>query len=434
VVSVYSIALQTDGKILITGDSSMFRCATVRLNTNGTLDPTFNGNGRVETGVGPACFARAVKAQTDGKIVVGGYSNTTDQQGFAVTAMLTIRYNSDGSLDSSYGTTGKTLTAYENHYYSGGVTLQIQPDGKIIQSVNRLYQDVSLDGDICLIRYNPNGTFDSSFGSGGFAVAVTPPDHEIIADTALLPDGKILVVSSRADGTTLTRFNNDGSLDNAFGTSGFVVNSGVANVDQGGALRVQPDGKILVGGSASVGGVENFAVTRYNADGSLDTSRPAPAKLRAFRADGTESTFWGSSGTIAFSFNAATGSSIHSMKFDTTGRLVTAGRVHPLTGGDSFLGLARLQSEAPLYAGVYGTIRTAGGMPIKNVVVVLSEGDLSAPRYALTNQFGAYFFSDLPVTENYSVSISSKRFNFSTDQRHVMLNQTMENIDFIAEP
>jgi hypothetical protein len=96
--------------------------------------------------------------------------------------------------------------------------------------------------------------------------------------------------------------------------------------------------------------------------------------------------------------------------------------------------MARFLSESAPTANIYGTIRTAGGMPIRNVSVVLSEGGLSEPRYALTNQFGLYSFGGLQVTERYSISISSKRFNFIVDQKLVTLLHDEESIDFTAEP
>ena len=122
-----------------------------------------------------------------------------------------------------------------------------------------------------------------------------------------------------------------------------------------------------------------------------------------------------------------------SMAFDGAGRVVVAGGVGPVSGsGPQFMALARFQNDAPLYANLYGTIMTANGMRIKNATVVLSEGELSQPVYALSNQFGNYAFTNLPVTENYSVSISSKRFSFSVDQKRVILNHDEQSVDFTA--
>ncbi|HEV7644605.1 MAG TPA: carboxypeptidase-like regulatory domain-containing protein [Pyrinomonadaceae bacterium] len=128
---------------------------------------------------------------------------------------------------------------------------------------------------------------------------------------------------------------------------------------------------------------------------------------------------------------------ITSMGVDAVGRVVTAGYSHVFLGGNtasSNLPMARFLSDASPIANIYGTIRNADGIPIKNVTVVLSEGGLAQPMYALTNQFGLYFFPGLQVTENYSVSISSKRFNFTVDQKLVTLLHDEESVDFTAEP
>jgi uncharacterized delta-60 repeat protein len=338
----YAMAVQPDGKILVSGEGALSRCGTTRLNENGTFDASFGTVtpntpvGTVLTQVDIFCSARAVAVQTDGRIVVGGFSN---HQGptLNTTAMVAIRYNADGSVDGSHGTNGIAKTTYENHYYGGGVTLQLQADGKIVESANRLYADVSQDGDVCLIRFNSDGSLDSGFGTGGSAVAVTPA-RETIAATALQPDGKVVVASYSEGGAVLTRFNTDGSLDSSFGSSGLVVNSSVAMPasDGGGALLVQADSKILLGGSvASAGGGRAFAITRFNSDGTIDSSL-SPDKLSQTgtrRGIKTESIFapqeelWGSGGTVTADFGGARFGQVRGMVFDAVGRLVAAGRV-----------------------------------------------------------------------------------------------------------
>jgi hypothetical protein len=116
------------------------------------------------------------------------------------------------------------------------------------------------------------------------------------------------------------------------------------------------------------------------------------------------------------------------MAIDAAGRVLVSGR----TSSTGNLTLARFQGDASPYASVSGTVRTAGGLPIRNAYVTLSGGGLSVAVTVLTNNLGIYLFTDLPVTETYSVTATAKRFRFATGERAVMLNADTENFDFTA--
>jgi uncharacterized delta-60 repeat protein len=187
----HSVAIQSDGKIVAAGASSngsRYDFALVRYNTDWTLDTTFNGTGKVTTSVGTDnASAFAVAIQTDGKIVAAGFSIGSNAD-FAL-----VRYNADGTLDTSFNGTGKVTTPIgsgNDFVYS----VTIQSDGKIVAAGSR--QDGSIDA--VLVRYNANGTLDTSFNGTGI---VTPPinsnDTESARSVVIQTDGKILAGTAK---------------------------------------------------------------------------------------------------------------------------------------------------------------------------------------------------------------------------------------------
>jgi uncharacterized delta-60 repeat protein len=190
---------------------------------------------------------------------------------------------SAGGLDPSFGTGGVVITSanYNGQGLPSGVMLQ--PDGKIL--VVAQLTDPATAGDFGVLRYQASGAADTGFGTGGEATAAFTNFFNTPYDGALQPDGKIVVVGNAesADGTVsefaVARFNSNGTLDSGFGTGGKVTTNFVG-VHPGGVFNpayvvlVQPNGKILVGGSASTAAKTptQTALARYNSDGTLDTS------------------------------------------------------------------------------------------------------------------------------------------------------------------
>ncbi|MDZ8140820.1 MAG: DUF4347 domain-containing protein, partial [Nostoc sp. DedQUE04] len=256
-----SVALQTDGKIIVAGDSNG-DFALVRYNTDGSLDTSFNSNGKVTTDLGLLSIdiGYSLAIQADGKIIVAG-TNGTD---FAL-----ARYNSNGSLDTSFSSDGKVTTGF-------GLTIDIahsttvQADGKIIVA--------GTDGtDFALARYNSNGSLDTSFSSDGkvttdFGLLAI----DIVYSTAVQADGKIIVAGVSNGDFALARYNSNGSLDTSFSSDGKVTTDfGLLAIDIVYSTVVQADGKILVAGESN----GDFALARYNSDGSLDTSFSSDGKV-----------------------------------------------------------------------------------------------------------------------------------------------------------
>ncbi|WP_406337528.1 calcium-binding protein [Streptomyces sp. NBC_00649] len=257
-----AVALQPDGKIVTVGSSwrGYENCCwftVARYNTNGTLDQSFGGgDGRVFTDFGGPDEAQDVAVQPDGKIVALGTSG-----GNAALA----RYNADGTPDTSFGGgDGKVTTdpAPESLEEGGDArALALQPDGKIIAGG----QVGTTRFDFVLLRYNANGTLDTSFSGDGIE-RTDFGDYEAVEGLAVQPDGRIVAAGGSGGRFALARYNVNGSLDTTFGNAGRVLTSG-----GGGAQDVvlQPDGRIVVDGSNGPGG--DFAVLRYNTNGSLDS-------------------------------------------------------------------------------------------------------------------------------------------------------------------
>src|SRR5262245_12852436 len=271
----WSVALQTDGKIVAAGltvNSGVTQFALARYNTDGSLDASFGTGGRVTTGFpGVSATGFSVALQPDAKIVVAGWAAINGGADFAL-----ARYDSTGALDASFGTGGRVTTNFadsQGQSLASVFSLAVQPDGKIVAA-----GDGRLDGkyDFTLARYNSNGTLDASFGTGGRVITDFGGADDGAEAVALQPDGKI-VAAGFARGSdfdfALTRYNGDGTVDASFGTGGRVTTDFAGFSDTAYAVALQPDGKIVAAGSAGIVGEGfNFAVARYNSDGALDAS------------------------------------------------------------------------------------------------------------------------------------------------------------------
>jgi large repetitive protein len=272
-----SIAVQPDGKLVVAGTISNggnFDFALVRYNPDGSLDGTFDSDGIVTTGVRTwHDTAKDVALQPDGKIVVVGYSQENGNEDFAV-----VRYNPDGSLDSSFDADGKVTTAigtFDDLAYS----VVVQPDGKLVVA------GVSYNGsryDFAVVRYNTDGSLDTSFSGDGAATTAVGMADAYAYGVALQSDGKIVVAGYASNGTNddfaAVRFHSDGSLDTGFDGDGIVMTAISAGDDVGRSVLVQGDGKIVMAGYAGPLSTADFALVRYNPNGSLDANFDADGK------------------------------------------------------------------------------------------------------------------------------------------------------------
>ena len=294
------LAIQADGKIVVIGyfdnDLFSFNYRIIRYNANGSLDNSFGNNGIVipSYGMNPGLIGDHLKIQADGKILVQSAGNLA-------------RYNTNGSLDITFGLDG-IVTDYFNDF-------AIQADGKIV-----------ITSAWSIKRYNTNGSLDATFGVDGIAtITPTPTVYGYLSNLAIQTDGKIIVNGYQATNQSfiLSRFNTNGSLDNTFGVAGIIYydsnsgfdrdlvlaiqadgkivsilgnnglpvqkiarfntngilnntfgNFGVINPQLGGNadLALQTDGKIVVVGYSNNNGQDDFALNRFNTNGSLDNT------------------------------------------------------------------------------------------------------------------------------------------------------------------
>jgi len=270
----YAVAVQPDGKIVVAGSSkdsynkNVF--AVVRYNADGTLDSTFLGGGKVTLAIGSTDdVAYGVAVQSDGKIVAAGSSFKGSGYDFAL-----VRYNTDGTPDSLFGTGGIVTTAIGSSY-DVARAVAIQPDQKIV-AVG--YSDSGATGyDFAAVRYNTDGTLDSGFGSGGMATISIGTTYDYGWAAAIQSNGKIVEAGgyNHASGNfrfALARYDTNGMPDSLFGTAGIVTTPIGSSDDNAYAVAIQSDGKIVAAGhSKNVFNKNDFAVIRCNTDGTLDS-------------------------------------------------------------------------------------------------------------------------------------------------------------------
>lgn len=264
-----ALALQSDRKIILAGHASIdgrSLFALLRLEPNGGLDPSFGDAGKVTTPVGNSdAYVTSVAIQSNNSIVVAGYA----QSGTLADVAL-VRYQPEGSLDPGFGNQGKVIipASLSSSY---ATKIVIQGDGKIIVAG---YATRESD-DFLLIRLQPDGSLDRSFGNNGFVFTDIQSSIDHAYGVALQKDGKVVTVGSRLiEGRfewVATRHLSNGNLDRSMNRRGIVtIPMGNAQAEAR-SVDIQPDGRLLLSGFA-VGpeGTEDFAVVRLTASGEID--------------------------------------------------------------------------------------------------------------------------------------------------------------------
>ncbi|MFN0140830.1 MAG: delta-60 repeat domain-containing protein [Pyrinomonadaceae bacterium] len=416
------VAIQSDGKIVAAGFSSNARLqealyldfALVRYNTNGSLDTSFGGDGKVTTKVqGPHDIANAIVIQPDHKIVAAGYSWNGERYDFAV-----ARYNGNGSLDHEFDRDGKVTTVIGgSDSLANGVAIQ---NGDRIVLVGQSRHDKGYNR-FALVRYDPYGSLDASFGVGGIVTTRVSVSTDIARDVSIQTDGKIIAagqggsdfalvrygtdgaidtsfdndgvattnigatqswapaVAIQADGKivaaavlhigltsdfSVVRYDENGSLDNSFGSGGVVTTPILSDDDRITSVAVQADGKVVAAGSSGNGNGHEFALVRYNPDGSLDTS---------FDGDGKVTTQALSSSSVA-----------NAVAIQTDGKIVAVGGSFASSSYD--FALVRYNTDASLDSsfGIGGKVATqiSTGFDNASAIAIQSDGKLVVAGYS----------------------------------------------------
>ncbi len=360
------VVLQADGKIVTAGAvfGSPNHFALARYNSDGSFDTSFGAAGKVVTDFG-STVPFGMLIQPDGKIVLtGGAGNGAN---FAV-----ARFNTDGSFDSSFGNGGKVTTDFSGSTYVAGYGVARTPDGKIVVAGVKEFVGSGFDYDFAVARYNDDGSLDTSFGAGGKVTTDFGSTDDIPYTVTVQADGKIVVAGITDPGNAsnfgLVRYNVDGSLDASFGTGGKVATDFGANFEAGNSVTMQADGKIVVAGFSFLGSFNvDFALARYNSDGSLDTS-------------------FGTGGKVTTNFGSNNESAI-SVVIQPDGKIVLAGSSNNgVAGTGADYAVARYNSDGSLDTsfGVVAPLAgfasyTEGGAPaVLNARATVHDVDLDA--------------------------------------------------------
>ncbi|MGZ6309761.1 MAG: hypothetical protein ACXWOH_03970 [Bdellovibrionota bacterium] len=277
---IQGLTLQSDGKIIATGisrrnNNGAFDCFVSRYLANGELDSSFGTGGTAVTRFSVEYTeCKDVKVQADGKIVAVGrqFPDSTYNNG----SIFVVRFTSSGVLDSGFGTGGYISLIVANRNAAGAV--QILPNQKILVIADKI---LDYESFAILIRLNSDGSVDTSFGTNGIAgLSLDATGYQcfssLIYNSRFQSDGKILVsggyqqmISSNAYSLRafVARFNPDGTPDSAFGSGGIVKDTRAGPAS---GLDVQSDGKTVI--AAILPADQRASVFRYLSDGAVDSS------------------------------------------------------------------------------------------------------------------------------------------------------------------
>ena len=354
--SANAVVIQADGKLVVVGntyqnnDFSGEDFVVARYNPDGTLDRTFGSRGRVRTDFpGLAAVPSSVVIQADGKIVVAGgaFPLLTFLGDFKI-----VRYNRNGSLDTSFGEGGIVTTTFPGDG-SYAFAVALQADGRIIAAGTDFVDfnpgEMS-DTDFAVARYNPDGTPDATFGTSGQVTTDFLGKEDDAFSVLIQTDGKIVAVGSANDPVNFydfaaVRYLSNGTIDTSFGVAGKVsTDFRGGGFDRAHSAALQPDGSIVAAGFAITvsGGSENFAVARYNSSGVLDAT---------FSGDGRAQINFGSCCQSAYE-----------VLLQSDGKIVTVGFPNSESSDSDFV-VARLDSAGALdnTFGIGGKVRTSFG-------------------------------------------------------------------------
>lgn len=253
-----SIAIAPDGGIVVGGEIDD-RFLVVKFTKEGKLDKTFGDEGKVITSLGLSSHLFLLKMQSDGKILASGNAGTNSDQKFAL-----VKYTKNGVLDSAFGDNGKVITDM------GGKSGFVVANLFVTLSDKKIMVAGAVNSRLGMVRYMENGAIDSSFGVSGI---LFPANYSPSIGMEVQSDGKYIFAESKKInnydyGWNVFRLHANGKVDSTFGTFGnYTVNIDNGN-DYAQCLILQPDTKILIGGSSkdTTSTPAKFAILRLSTD------------------------------------------------------------------------------------------------------------------------------------------------------------------------
>ncbi|HYH63910.1 MAG TPA: hypothetical protein VD866_04360 [Urbifossiella sp.] len=284
----HAVAVQADGKIVLAGLATPGTTATdfaaVRLNADGSLDTTFSADGVITVPV-LAGFAgdsaSAVVIQPDGKIVLAGAANPAGS--FQIDLFTAVRLNADGTLDTDFDGDGVRIVPGTGDSAAPGVEdAALLDDGRIVLvgAAPGAVQAGQTYYDFTVVVLTPEGANDTTFSADGVLIFEPNPNQGAgnnlrATGVNVTPAGQLLVSGNSHSLASFARLNPDGTFDTTYGTDGIANHQfRVLGSDAGNAAALQPDGKVVIAGNTSFSFADNadFALARVNPDGTLDTT------------------------------------------------------------------------------------------------------------------------------------------------------------------
>ncbi len=406
---VNAIAIQPDGKIIAVGQNvvndTLSDFVVVRHNSDGSCDSSFGINGVVITSVGSQKdTAAAVAIAADGKIVVAGWTTYN----YYDSKIVVVRYNVDGTLDSSFGVNGMVIYTFWNDVQAYGII--IQPDGKIVVAGNIF--SPTWEFYFLLVRFNVDGTLDTGFGLNGRVVTYMNSSDARATCIAIQADGKIIAAGYSYDYSThyyaLARYNSDGTLDGSFGTGGIVLNELSTSDCSVNSLIIQADQRIITGGY-SPGTNDGFILVRYKTNGELDST-------------------FGSNGIVATMFENSSASYLSSIALQSDGKIVATGQVN--IGNNQLFGTCRYNMDGSLDStfGTNGeTIFGIATLDYSSSIAIQVDGKIVVGGHAIDNYYMDFilvrYLSSLDVGV---IEFSSKNFSALIYPNPIHQTETLE--------
>jgi uncharacterized delta-60 repeat protein len=380
----HAVAVQADGKIVVAGGSAenLGDFAVVRLERDGDLDPSFGDGGLVTTSLPGVSseVAYAVAVQSGGEIVVAGAATSTATgRDFAL-----VRYTEDGELDETFGDGGVVVTSFTNDSDTA-YALVLQDDGKIVVGGSANLGTSATGVDFALARYNQDGSLDESFGTGGkltTSLVANGGGDTIYALALAEVEGETRIVAAGGEGDfLLARYRADGALDTSFGDAGKVVGLFGSSIGAARAVQHDADGRVLVAGHSH----HDFALARLTAMGAPDAS-------------------FGEQGLVLTAVSTDNWDEARGLAVEESGAIVVGGFVYEGNTSAGDFALVRYDDSGALDAafGEAGVVITAGSAPNRrdegSAVLLQNDERVPAVRIVVAGSAGSASNSDFAVT------------------------------------